>query len=79
MPSLKPPTPKRPTWQAVSILLPFFAVALLTSPIWASAFGALKLMRHIKARLRSRRPFSSPPAIEQDHERVWPPVLRKAA
>ena len=80
MPStLKPPTPKRPTWLAVAILLPFFLVALLTSPIWAGAFVALKLMQHIRAGLGSRRPLSSQPAIDQAHERVQPPVLRKAA
>ena len=78
-PTLKPPTPERPTWLAVAILLPFFAVALLTSPIWAGAFGALKLMGRIKAGLHSRRPLPRQPAIEPTPEPVHSPALKEAA
>ena len=38
-----PPTPTRFALAAYAILLPFLILAVLTSPFWAGALGALKL------------------------------------
>jgi hypothetical protein len=48
-----PPNPKHAALTAYAIVLP----CLLTSPIWFGAFGLLKLMRRIKARIKGSHPL----------------------
>jgi hypothetical protein len=49
---LMPPTPTRPAWVAYAIIFPVLLLALVTSPIWMGAFGALKLMKALKRRVQ---------------------------
>ena len=61
-----PPLPKHSALTAYAIVLPVLAVALLTFPIWMSAFGVLKLMQRITAwaaqKMRGRSRTLSPAA-----------------
>lgn len=56
---LKPPIPTRPAWVAYVVVVPALLIALLSSPIWMGAYGAMKLMKKL---LRARkRPRSQKP------------------
>jgi hypothetical protein len=46
-----PPTPKHSAWVAYAIIFPVLLLALVTSPIWVGAFGALKLITAFKRRV----------------------------
>ena len=46
-----PPTPKHSAWVAYAIIFPVLLLALVTTPIWMGAFGALKLMKAFKRRV----------------------------
>ena len=44
-------TPTHAAWVAYAIIFPVLLLALVTSPIWMGAFGALKLMKAFKRRV----------------------------
>lgn len=56
---LRPPTPTRPGWVAFAVVLPILFFALSASPIWMSAYGAMKLLKVLRA---NKRPRSAKPA-----------------
>ena len=69
---LLPPTPTHSAWVAYAVVFPALLVALLSSPIWMSAYVAMKLLKRsrkhvrgfISLRARSRRrSLSEQPSI----------------
>jgi hypothetical protein len=55
---LKPPTRQHPAWVAFAVVFPALLVALLSSPIWMSAYVAMRLMKAGAGYLKRNAPRS---------------------
>jgi hypothetical protein len=51
---LKPPTRTYPAWVAFAVVYPALLVALLSCPLWISAYGAKRLMKVLRRSANSR-------------------------
>lgn len=49
---LMPPTPTHPAWVAVAVVFPVLLVALLASPVWMSAYVAMRLVKRLRRRFK---------------------------
>jgi hypothetical protein len=49
---LMPPTPTHSAWVAFAVVFPALLVALLSCPIWMSAYGAMRLMKRLRRRFK---------------------------
>ena len=49
---LMPPTPTHRAWVAFAVVFPALLVALVSSPLWMSAYGAIKLMQVLRRRFK---------------------------
>lgn len=49
---LMPPTPTHPAWVAFAVVFPVLLVALLSCPVWMSAYVAMRLVKGLWRRFK---------------------------